>query len=224
MALLSLLRKRKPAQPSGQNAPGPWTVYDTDSETPLHVFIACHVHGNLQALAKTGEPPKEMLESAWLALYSEHCRKAGGNQVLTMLARVKNVGAQACKLARVETLLHLAGIIRDKDICSELQQDGYALDYAATDEQYARQIAAASSRFKTAMLSLEQQRGETSGESKAAVTDDYYTELLVNLSDHAKVHLDDTMMLSEFSIRVRRLHDYIATINKQTQQHGRRTH
>lgn len=222
-ATTSQNRAKKPACLS-------YSIYRSTLKLPLRIFVECADTGDLTGLIIKGKPTDDQLATAWLQIRQENAEQVAGLQGRRYLDLQLEISRLIGKLRVIRSV---ATILCDIDVDDQdfLElNEGFAkiinrlsgTKYKFDDKQeriheiescLVRSGAIkAQLEIKEAQLEALDKKNKSEGPQKFS-PEDYY-ETLIELSDHSKVALNDSITLFEYNRRVARLNKYIKNLNK----------
>lgn len=193
--------------------------YQHISELPLSRFKDVSVNGNLAALIISGYPTPEQLHDAW-AKINIQVSDAVGNQehklYVSLTKQVSVLEASYWQIQEVGKLLNMACEIKifPADIYRELNRLTQSnFPFSADDhETNTKNIKRCLNRAKSIFIRIEMLRQQLEAhhekQTTGKVTQEWFTQMLITLSDHAKFQIPETIMTYEFYERIRRYNDY----------------
>jgi len=200
------------------------SYHKTIDELPLNKFIECIVDGNLSALIISGLPDKEDLQQAWetisnqyverigtheykmyVALYKEiHTLKITINQVNIIAGRgniKKGIEPGALRLYYVEELAKELNTLL-KTSCKFNYKDPKS--YHAELDKCLNRSKSFNIQLSLKLLTFEAIEKKNNRKVGQKMDREYFTSILVTLSDHAKYHVGDNIKMGEYCERLKR--------------------
>lgn len=205
----------------------PWNIYQSCKDLPLYLFIPCYVQGDLSGLVKSGECPDNVLQEAWLSIYSDYCERIGGVQIISLIEKTRAINALASKVERLPQVLDGAKKLLTLNLLSDeliesLQADGFKIDDTTDPSELEQQLNRADAKVKADKLRLDKMLSEMDKPEKSRKPKaEDFEQTLSEISIMAKHEVDDTITTARYCSYVKRLQTQIEAQIK-TQQHGRR--
>lgn len=200
------------------------SFYQSIDELPLNRFVDCLVDDNLKALVITGDPTNEQLYEAWGNISADYAERIGNHEfklykslyrelelLRITLKQIHFIAARANEETGVE-----AGILR---ICytqyfhnqlNKLLNTRCRLNYNDAKSYHAEldkcinRSKAIKIKIDLKLLSFEAIEKKNNARPGEKPTRQYFTSILVTLSDHAKYSLPETMKMGEYCERLKR--------------------
>ena len=198
-------------------------IYQSAKECPLEVMIEVMCNGNYNALAKNGTDNPELLQDAWLTIYSEYCGIAGDSSVKTMIATTAKSLALQARIESIAAMLNHAIICRSEELCAELTKEGYPLDFKAARAEYERQILAGQSKLKSEVMRLEQLQADAPKQkgSKKITEEDFYTALFeIGKAQTRNAQVSDYTVYT-YAVALKQLQRHLEAMTPKKKNNGR---
>jgi hypothetical protein len=196
--------------------------YQSINTLPLHKFIDVAVDGNIYSLVISGDPNKDNLLSAWSDIQGEYADIIGDTESKFYLKLSKEISILKITLTQIHVMIEsLAKCFYQPhlDNLNKLLHTKYTLDPDKPD-QYFKTLNAALMRSKGIKIDLDLKQAhfkaieEKNTAEKAPYTREYFISVLIALTNHAKVHINDSITVFEFAKRLKDLVNYSQQMEK----------
>lgn len=187
------------------------------ADLPLNKFIDCIVDGNLQALTITGFPTPEQLQEAWQNIISEYSDIVGTLEYKLYVSLYKEIAISKIILDQVTVALNILKLTYDEFFANEANRilrsnckfnwKDPASYHAEVDKCFNRSKAL-KIRLDLKLLQFEAIEKKNKGKDGAQMTRQYFTSVLITLSDYAKYRIEDNIKMSEYCERIKRFSEY----------------
>jgi hypothetical protein len=197
--------------------------YQHITKLPLRNYIDVDVHGNLSALIIEGFPTEEELSTAWKDIQGQCGDTMGEMQhkvYIKLLKEVTLLDADYRLIGHYVDLLRLTYIEQVAKEINKILKSSLKFDHKKPDS-YRKDLQSAINQSKSIKIKLDmrsidfeaiRKRFETDNKKP---TEEYYISILIALTNHAKVPIQDTITVFEFFQRLRQLNQFI---DQQTQE------
>lgn len=129
-AIGSLWKKMRPGRKTSTLQAG---LYPTCDELPFDRFIQCSVHGNYEALIKSGTHSHADLVELWSNIQLEYIDRIEEQETLYMVKLERDIRVLHHQISTVETTCYLLSIIHDARLVQCLVDLGYNYDFDPED-------------------------------------------------------------------------------------------
>jgi len=199
------------------------SFHKTLHDLPLNKFIDCIVDNNLSALTISGFPKEEELTQAWHNILGEYIESVGSQEYRMYVAMFKDVAILKITYDQVTTALKILQVVYDPFFAKEvnkLLRTDFKFNWQDPNT-YEAEIKKCFRRSKALKIRLDlknlqfaaiQKKNENKEEQK--MDRQYFTSILVTLSDHAKYRIEETIKMSEYCERIKRFSDYCERLKK----------
>ena len=203
----------KQGQPS-QAASRSFVLYQSINELPLSRWMDLTVDGNLYALVKSGEPPKEELYILEQKLRVQYADAIGDNEYrlyCSTLNEINNLEIKREQIRRLIEVMYDAYHPALGDMLNKLQNEKF--DFNTTDRaKFEHLLSRAANRSKSLNIAIDLAKSKARGleekykaKGDAPTTRDYYYGILLTLGDEAGRDLQaDIITTWEFCERIKR--------------------
>ena len=217
----NLISTAKQQQPLPTITPsGKW--YQNITELPLSRFIDVTVDNNIYALVISGHPSLDDLYSAWGNIESQYADAMGDSEHKLYLSLFKEIHTLTATYRVIHEIVNVLREVPHEGLKAELNSlvgTSFKFDFA-DPEKYHAELTRCLKRSKGLKIQIdlkmasfaaieERFKGKGSKPNR-----EYFFSILITLTDHAKIRIDDSITVYEFCERVTRLNDYA----KQTQK------
>ncbi len=208
--------------------------HKTVHDLPLSKFIDCIVENNLSALIISGLPTEQQLHESWENIMNEYTEIIGTQEYRMYVQIFKEISLLKITLQQINAIAHKGTEnldIDDKDYFAtgilRLTYDEYFakelnillrtdckfnwLDQKSYHAELDKCISRSKSiKIKIDLKNIQFEAIEEKNKNKSAAKIDrqYFTSILITLSDHAKFRIDENIKMSEYCERVKRFSDY----------------
>lgn len=214
---IALFQKRSPENiPSGK-------LYQSINELPLNLFITAVVDENLSVIVVFGYPSQEEIEQAWSEINLQYSDAMGDGEYRMYLKLYKEITILSANHQCVFLLIEMLQYTYDPRLLSELNKiisTAMVLD-PERPKEYASTLRRCFNRSKALKIELDlkliqfESIKQKFTENGKKPTRDYFQSILITLTDHAKVRVDDTISVFEFCERINRFNKHVETIKNQ---------
>lgn len=195
-------------------------------------FKECFIHGNISALIISGYPAEDDLLKAWENIKNQYSERAGGEEYQLYISIYKEVSILKIKIDQVQVVVGREN--KEDGIRPGLMRLCYD-DYFAYEinklfntnvkferndhDAYIKQLDGFVNRGKAFKIKYDlanmkfealEKRHQKNG-NLVTINEEYFDTILVTLSDFAKFHIDDSIKMSEYFIRLKKLNNFIKT-------------
>lgn len=172
---------------TGKQAKEADNLYRHCGNTPLDVFIDVLVNKNFRRLIRWGGATDKQLYKAWEQLFSEYAELSETPQYKKMIGLSKEIGQLQSKIMTVNICIQVLNNRYSDAAVSALKRLGYSVYFDLNDKQkYQKALISVRKKVKAAELTLMQRTGQydemIAGVKEGKLTEDYFTEMLVELS------------------------------------------
>lgn len=201
------------------------------NDLPLNKFIDCIVDNNLSALIIShGEelPSSEELSAAWDNILAEYAELTGTSEYRMFCELYKEVEILKITLTQISVLAargnaetgEMQGILRmtyDEYFADELNKLlktkcrfnwNDQKSYHAELDKCVNRGKAFKIKYDLKKMQFEAIEKKNLGKKGERPTRQYFTSILVTLSDHAKYRIEETIKMPEYCERIRRFAEY----------------
>lgn len=205
--------------------------YHSIYDLPLNKFIDCMIDGNLSALIVTGFPNPEILKQAWDNILAEYSDVIGSQEHRMIFQLWKEVAIMKVSVdmirimaARGNDINEDKGILRIvyiKAMADELNTIlGTSCKFNWADQKtYNDELDKCVNRGKALLIQYDMKclqfaalQKQAEGKTDVKIDRQYFTSILITLSDHAKYRIEESIKMSEYCERVKRFSDYCEQI------------
>lgn len=196
--------------------------YKSINELPLSRFIDCLVDNNLFALIISGEPEKDLLEAVWEEILFDYNEAIGDNESKMYFQLFKEVHLLLITMKEIEMNIQILSFEYDKkyaDNLNALLETDFAFDFS-DQEKYHKELSRCKNRSKGIFIQYEIKNTQFEALKKKndnkdfKVNREYFQNILITLSDHAKYEIKDNITVYQFCERIKRFGQFIKTIEK----------
>lgn len=168
---------------------------------PFVVFEDCIVDNNYKGL---GEASDEVLQNAWLTLYSEYCTLIGDGASNARIVQVAKATAMSAKIDRVKSLIRNAIETGAETFLQCLRDSGYKVEILADLNKIIASIKTEEIRLGMLMKNLNKD------DKGSKITRDYFDDMLAAFADKDNLGVsvnksDPNFMLSSYCALYRRM-------------------
>ena len=207
-----------PLQPTGQTSPL-YSLFRSINSLPLKRFIVCAVRGKLKALIISGDVPEDALQDTWLDIQQQYAEALGDTETSLTLNLYKQIVKLATTLSQVHRCLDVLENVYVKqfaDALNELLSTSFPFDVTKPDA-YDANLKSCLTRSMNLELNMELKsasyeamKGKSEGKP---LTEEYFQDMLITLSDHAKYAVTDEITVYQYTQRITRLNRYIEQLS-----------
>lgn len=196
-----------------------WILYPNINQLPLNIFIDCLVDHAYEKLIVTSRVhvPRSVLVDQWRILQGEYNDALGSIEHKAQFVLQKAIILLEIDINQLRVPLEMLRRFKDQFLCdhiNEVLDTDFEFDFDNIDS-YLRDVNKATARMGTLelRLSVKQEqmnailgRNDKEGNPKPEVkaTQEHFTNMLIELSDHGKYRIDRTIMTDEFCLRIKR--------------------
>lgn len=188
----------------------------------MNKLIDCDVDKNLSALIISGFPSEDQLTISWALIQTEFADGIGSNEhraYLNLLAEIVNLRKKIAIINDMIALLREAWYAGFAKILNKELHTSFVFDHANPQEYKAlldrckRRTAGLELNLDLKELRFEEikQKNEVPGKGRSR---EYYHNHFINLSDHARFPVLDTISGYEFVTRLKRFNEYCEALEK----------
>lgn len=200
------------------------TWYHSIYETPMSVFIRCQLQSDVTALIIEGPVlPRDLLD-AWSQLVSAYHEAIGNTETIRRFFLYKEIGLLAIVLREIYLSIEALKYQYVPFFHSKLdqllecslpldQQEFGTEAYFTMLRRYFKRSSSVSRALRLKEMEFDAlDKGDPATKQK---TDrGYYDKIFISLTDHAKVHIDDSITVFVFCERVRRMTEAFKQVKK----------
>lgn len=201
-------------------------------DLPLNKFIDCMVDKNLSALVIAGYPTPEQLKDAWENILAEYSDVIGSQEHRMIFQLWKEVEVMKISINQIRILAAKGSDTEDKGILRMMYIKPMADDLNeilgtscqfnwADQKTYNDELDKCVNRGKALLIQYDMKclqfaalQKQAKGEEGAVINRQYFTSILITLSDHAKYRIEETIKMSEYCERIKRFAEYCEQIKK----------
>lgn len=199
--------------------------YQSITELPLCKFIECTVDGNLAALITGGLPAEEQLLLAWADINEQYADAMGDNDHKLINKLFKDITILAIDYGQIQALIEVLRNHRYNPLEERLNSLLYTNFKFADNRQ--KELDTCYRLSKSILVKIDLKTAQQEALKAKQVngnkpTREYFFFWLINLSDHARYPVPDTITVFEFCERIKRFNKFIEIQNKK--KHGRGSH
>lgn len=218
---------KKQANINSETLPAPaepvlLSLYSSIHSLPLHRFIDCIVDGNLHSLIITGKPTELDLQDTWNNILSEYTEAIGNNEYRLYISLYKEVSQLKITYSQILNAVNVLRVVHSKFLCDELNRLlSQQLKFDWNDQQaYQEELAKCLRRSKSIKISIDLKIIQFEGIQKKHTGDqekytrEYFDSVLINLSDHAKYEINESITVGKYCQRIKRFTKHIETLKK----------
>ena len=186
-------------------------------DLPLNKFIDCLVDGNLQALTITGFPTQEELESAWQKIISEYTDLLGSLEHRLYVQLYKDIAITKITLDQLTIAINILQITYDEFFAEEVNKIlrtqckfnwADQTSYQAECKKCLNRSKSLRIKLDLKLLQFEAIASKNKNKEGEKPTRQYFTSVLITLSDHAKYRIEENIKMSEYCERIKRFSEY----------------
>lgn len=195
-------------------------------ELPLNKFIECIVDGNLAALIISGIPAEDQLKTAWENISQQYIERIGTSEYKMYIALYKEINTLKISLNQINIIAQREaegiepGILRlyyveklAQELNSLLRTNckfnyADAKSYHAELDKCIRRSKSIKIQLDLKLLTFDAIEKKNKGKKGQKMDREYFTSILVTLSDHAKYHIADNIKMGEYCERLKRFIQY----------------
>lgn len=198
-------------------------VHNNIVDLPLRKYVEALVDKNLHALVIEGDPTREELEQAWQDVQSQYGDAMGDMEHKVYLKILKDVTILDADYKLIHLYVELLEKMYIQQVAIELNKllkSSFVLD-PKDPVKYRKELQSALNQSKSLKIKLDMKNIEFESIRTKYETDgvkpskEYFQSILITLTDHSKVPLNDNMSVYEFCERMRRLNQYVDQQTKQ---------
>lgn len=197
-------------------------LYRSIHELPLYAFIKCDLKGDLSHLIISGRPDNEEVQAAWSDILSEFHEAIGETSTTMRLFLYREILLLRINLTEVNLCMKALRSRYHPFFHNKLNLLLECIIEMGTDpsnEQYSNALERYSKRTKniTMLIRLKESQLEAMNkneEDQPKTTQAYYDNVLITLTDFAKVPVTDQVTTYVYCERVRRLNAYVKSQKK----------
>lgn len=177
------------------------------------------VHGDLSVLVISGNPSLEEIEAAWFDISAQYSDAMGDAEFKMYVKLYKEIAILSADLDCIYILIDILQTTYNEDFLRELNKllkTSMVLDpekpveYVATLKRCYNRSKGLKIEVDLKRLQFEAIHKKFNGQGKKP-TMEYFDSILITLTDHAKVRVDDTISVYEFCERIKRFNNYYET-------------
>lgn len=215
--------------------------YKNIVDLPLTRYIDVAVNDNLSALTIEGFPTELQLLEAWTEIRSQYADAMGDVEHRMYLRLLKDVTILSADYETIQKLAHfLLGFhcetfLRHAEVNKDIFDEVHAIALQINKilhtsfkfdpyipEEFRNELKRSLNQSKALKIRLDMKKIEfdvirKGHESAEPPTKEYFHGILITLSDHAKLPLNDSISVYEFCERVQRYNYYLSQKQKNTQ-------
>lgn len=200
-------------------------VYEKIYDLPLNKFIDCIVDNNLSSLTISGYPTQEQLITAWDNILAEYSELIGTDEYRMYVQLYKEVNIIKITLNQITIAINILRVVRDNYFVIELNKLlgtdckfnwNDQASYQAECTKCMNRSAALKIKLDLKNMQFEAIEKKNSSGTGGKLERQYFTSILITLSDHVKYRIEETIKMSEYCDRVKRFSDYCEQIKKKT--------
>jgi len=200
--------------------------YTSITELPLHSYVDCLIKNNLSHLIISGSPSPDNLAIAWSDITQEYVDAIGNSGFEMYLMLAKELALLEVRLCLVENCVAILKCVYEKkyaDKVNEILHTNFVFDYNDQDK-YQELLDRCLVRSKSIFIQITLKRAQLEGQDarfksdSKAPTREYFQSILITLSDHAKYEIGDSITVYKFTDRIRRLNEYVRSLEKQNKK------
>lgn len=200
-----------------------FSIYRSINKLPLNRFIDCMIDGNLYALVISGDPSKLELQEAWNDILSEYTESISNNEYRLYISLYKEITILQLTYEQVHILAEVLNTVYSKKLCDELNSllrtscKFNPLDVSSYRDELlkcVRRSAGIKLKLDLKLLQFDaiKKKHEQKAGDKMEDGREYFTSVMITLSDHAKYQLPDTITVLEYCERIKRLNKHLETL------------
>lgn len=211
------------------------SYYKTIHDLPLSKFIDCIVDGNLYALIISGDPTKEQLAEAWDFILGQYTELVGTQEyqlykvlyceVAVLKITLDQLRILAAKVNDQDEKVGILRIIYDEYFAKELNKLvntnckfnwNNQKEYHEELDKCVRRGKALKIQYDLKNLQFKAIEKKNSGTAAVKMDRQYFTSILITLSNFAKFRIDSSITMDEYCLRIKDHNDYYKEVKKQT--------
>jgi len=186
-------------------------------DLPLDRFIECLVDGNLARLIISGIPSEEQLSTAWELILGEYSELIGNQEFRMYKELFREVSILKITLDQITISLSVLQVIYDPFLAAEVNKllnTNCKFDWADQNAYQAECINCLNRsksykmRYDLKIIQFEAIQKKNQDKPGTKMDRQYFTSILITLSDHAKYRIEETIKMSEYCERIKRFSDY----------------
>ncbi len=196
--------------------------YSKITNLPLRNFIEVSVNQNISALIISGFPEPKDLEEAWIEIKTQYEDAIGDIESRVYWQLFKEVFVLSMDIELVEICYNLLKTVYVESFAKqllELAEADFVLD-PNDEEKYQADLQRCVNRSKRLIIKhgIKKERLDAMGKQEEGkpsnVSVEYYQQILITLSDHAKFEINDTITVFAFCERVKRWNKHCENLAK----------
>lgn len=204
--------------------------YTSISRLPLSKFIECLVDNNLSALTIAGYPTEQQLTAAWADVYEQYTNMIGDSDHKMYIKLYKEISLLSLEITMINELVQILSCeavdFRPdlfKPFMDRLNRMLFARFHFTAHRMQELKKCLSLSKSLVIQHDLKSQHFAQIRKKFESVdtkpSREYFTSVMITLSDFSKFALSDSMTTFEFCERINRYSNYV---NQQKMSHGRR--
>lgn len=188
------------------------------------MFVDCIVDDNLHSLVISGKPTDDELAEAWGNILSEYTDAIGNNEYKLYVGLYKEISILKLTYHQILNAVSVLKHTYSEYLCNELNRLlGQRCVFNWNDQpSYQEALNKCLRRSKSIKISIDLKVIQFEGiqkkhkdENRQEYTRAYFDTVLINLSDHAKYEIQDTITVGKYCERVTRLNKYIENLRSE---------
>lgn len=193
------------------------SYFENIHDLPLNKFIDCIVDNNLSALTISGYPTEEQLTVAWDYILSQYSELIGTQEYRMYVQLYKDIAVLKITLDQITIATGILQVVYDPFFANEvnkLLRTDCKFNWS-DQKSYQAECTKCLNRSKALKIKLDLKKMQfealekkNSNKVGAKMDRQYFTSILITLSDHAKYRIEETIKMSEYCERIKRFSDY----------------
>lgn len=222
--LLPFGKKLASTSTESQPAPAPipsLSIYQSIDKLPLHRFVDCIVDNNLHSLVIEGKPTELQLQEAWNNILSEYTEAIGNHEYRIYISLYKEISLLKLSYNQIITSIEMLRVVYSEYLCQQLNnllKTSCKFNYK-DQNSYQEELSKCLRRSKSIKISIDLKvlqfdaiQKKHFGKEEQKYTRGYFDSILINLSDHAKYEIHESITVSKYCERIKRFNKYIETL------------
>lgn len=194
------------------------SIYRNIAELPLYLFIDAEIDGKLHSLVIEGPYTEIEIQNTWYKILDQFNAAMGDHESRLYLSLFKQIALKQIDIEAIEEIVHILKTIGYSDRMGKLLNNMLMANIVFTPdnpEQYQTQLQRCLGMKAGLKLSLDLKTLEFNAIKKrnkgktVTPSREYFSSVLINLSDHAKYLVDDKITVFEYCERLRRLTKFL---------------
>lgn len=174
-----------PTTQKSESSPS-WTVYGSAKQLPFDKFIKIACEQDLTPLIIEGEPPTEVLQDAWLTIYTQYNDKIDSNFAIELEDKLHTENMRT-KVFAVAALVKLLSLAYSEKNLETLRMLGFDYKGAPDDrEELNKFLNKVTTRSKNwvVQINIKDKEKEDGTQQKTVTLEDVFAKMVKQLSIH----------------------------------------